>query len=191
MAHRFVLISSSLVAFGALIACDHTSPVSPSSGSSTAGITAAARTVPWKESYKASGTVALDPSCTNFQLLTSLQGGGTATHVGKYTIVNSHCVDPVTGVLTDGTFTKTAANGDQLFGTYVGNSTVIQPPAPVGIFSVTGTLTFTGGTGRFAGATGTATMAGSLQADFSQTPVSTTVTLTMVGEISSPGLAQH
>jgi hypothetical protein len=93
-------------------------------------------------------------------------------------------VDPSTGALTGGTFVKTAANGDQIFGTYVGTATVIQPPSPVAIFSVNGTITFTGGTGRFAGATGSTTMAGTLQADFSQAPVPTQVTLTMLGTIS-------
>jgi len=93
--------------------------------------------------------------------------------------------------LTDGTFIKTAANGDLIFGTYSGSSTVIQPPAPIGIFSVTGTLSFTGGTGRFAGATGTATMNGSLRGDFSQPGVPTEVALVMIGSISSPGSSKH
>jgi hypothetical protein len=181
MVHNFLLTSGSLMAVAILIGCDQTSPVSVSSGF------AEVRLVPMRESYQASGAIAPDPTCTSPQLLTSLQGGGTATHIGKYTIVNSHCVDPATGVLTDGSFTKTAANGDQLFGTYVGNSTVIQPPAPVGIFAVTGTLTYTGGTGRFAGTTGTASMEGTLEADFSQQPVRATSNLIMAGEISSPG----
>ena len=186
MTHPF-LTASSLVAMGILMGCDQTSSVSPSSKSSIPGPTAAAGPVPWKESYEASGTIASDARCPVPQLLTTLQGGGTATHVGKYTIVNSHCVDPITGVLTGGSFTKTAANGDQIFGTYVGNSTVIQPPAPVGIFGVTGMLTYTGGTGRFAGIIGTASMEGTLTADFSQQPVTAASTLRMVGEISAPG----
>ena len=182
MTHHF-LTASSLVALGALLGCDQTSSVSPSTTSSTVE----AQLVPWKESYQASGTIAPDARCSASQLLTVLEGGGTATHVGKYTIVNSHCVDPATGALTGGSFTKTAANGDQLFGTYVGSSSLIQPPAPVGIFSVTGTLTYTGGTGRFAGTSGTARMEGTLTADFSQQPITATSTLRMVGEISSPG----
>jgi len=93
--------------------------------------------------------------------------------------------------LTDGTFIKTAANGDQIFGTYTGSTTIIQPPAPIGIFGVTGTLSFTGGTGRFAGATGSASMNGSLQADFSQPTVPTDVTLVMIGSISSVGSTKH
>jgi hypothetical protein len=98
--------------------------------------------------------------------------------------VNSHCLNPTTGALTNGTFVKTAANGDQLLGTYVGSASVIQPPAPIGIFAISGTLTFTGGSGRFTGAAGTTTMSGTERADFSQTPVATQAELTMVGEIS-------
>jgi hypothetical protein len=181
MTHHF-LTASSLMALGVLLGCGQNSPASPSSF----GATAAAGTVPWKESYEASGIMAPDAGCPASQLLTTLEGGGTATHVGKYTIINSHCVDPTSGILSDGSFTKTAANGDQLFGTYVGTSSVIQPPAPVGIFAVTGTLTYTGGTGRFADITGTAIMEGTLTADFSKEPVTASSTLIMVGEISSP-----
>ena len=182
MLHHHLLSLGSLAALGLLLGCDQTSPVSPSAGSSSVSEANAAR--PWKESYQATGTITADAQCPAPLLLESYQGGGTATHVGKYTIVNSHCLNPGTGALTGGSFVKTAANGDQLSGTYVGTATVIQPPSPIGIFSVRGTVTFTGGTGRFAGATGTTTMEGTEHADFSQTPVATQVTLTMLGTIS-------
>jgi len=143
--------------------------------------------VPWKESYTASGTITPGARCQTPQLLVSLVGGGTATHVGKYTIVNSHCVDPISGALSDGEFVKTAANGDRIYGTYTGGSTAIQPP-PRAVFRITGTIEFTGGTGRFSGATGTATMNGSLRADFSDPSfVPADVELVMIGSISSPG----
>ena len=55
-----------------------------------------------------------------------------------------------TGPLITSTGTYTAANGDQLFTTFTGTGTL-----PVdGIVSYSGTETVTGGTGRFAGATG-------------------------------------
>ena len=181
--HHFPL--GSLAALSLLFGCDQTSPVSESSaGSDDIPLAAVAGAKPWKESYQSTGTITADAQCPSPLLLESYQGGGTATHTGKYDIVNSHCLNPATGALTNGTFVKTAANGDQLFGTYVGNASVIQPPAPIGIFGITGTLTFTGGTGRFTGATGTTTMSGTERADFSQTPVATQVELTMVGEIS-------
>jgi hypothetical protein len=176
----------SLAALSLLLSCDQTSPVSPSAGSSTGDnrIATAAAARPWKESYHSTGTITADAQCPTPLLLESDEGSGTSTHTGKYTIVNSHCLNPGTGALTNGSFIKTAANGDRLSGTYIGSSTLIQPPSPVGIFTVNGTITFTGGTGRFAGATGTTTMSGTEQADFSQTPIATEVELTMVGEIS-------
>jgi hypothetical protein len=186
MLHHHLLSLGSLAALGLLMGCDQTASVSPSA-TSLPGAPAAAnasRPRPWKESYRATGTIAPDARCPAPLLRESDAGGGTATHIGRYTITNSHCVDPSTGALTGGSFVKTAANGDQIFGTYVGTATVIQPPSPVGIFRVSGTVTFTGGTGRFAGASGTTNMAGTERADFSQAPVPTQVTLTMVGKIS-------
>ena len=196
MISRILATSGSALALAALISCDRSSLLDPSglspASEPNAGPGAEARLVPWKESYQASGTIAPGAPCPAPLMLVSLTGGGTATHVGKYTIVNSHCVDLATGALTGGTFVKTAANGDRIFGTYSGSSAIIQPP-PIGIFSVTGTLHFTGGTGRFAGATGTASMNGSLRADFSQpgVPVPAEVELVMIGSISSPGSAKR
>jgi hypothetical protein len=180
------LTIASLAALSFLLGCDQTSPVSQSASSSPGDVPLAtsAGARPWKESYHSTGTITTDPQCPSPLLLESYQGGGTATHTGKYDIVNSHCLNPTTGALTSGTFVKTAANGDQLFGTYSGNASVIQPPAPIGIFAISGTLTFTGGSGRFTGAAGTTTMSGTERADFSQTPVATQVELSMVGEIS-------
>jgi hypothetical protein len=175
-----------LAALSLLLGCDQTSPVSQSTTLSADDIPVAnaAGARPWKESYHSTGTITADAQCPSPLLLESYQGSGTATHTGKYSIVNSHCLNPATGALTDGSFVKTAANGDQLFGTYVGSASVIQPPSPIGVFGISGTLTFTGGTGRFNGATGTTTMSGTEQADFSQSPIATQVELTMVGEIS-------
>ena len=51
-----------------------------------------------------------------------------------------------------GSYTFTAANGDQLFATFLGLG-VGEP-----IANITETLTITGGTGRFAGASGTLTV---------------------------------
>jgi hypothetical protein len=180
MRHHYRRTLGGLAALTLLLGCDQGSSVSPSETSAAN----ASRSRPWKESYQSSGTIAPGARCPAPLLLVSLQGGGTATHIGKYTITNSHCVDPVTGALTDGSFVKTAANGDQIVGTYVGSTTVIQPPSPVGIFGINGTITFTGGTGRFGGATGTTSMAGTLEADFSRAPVPAQVSLEMVGTIS-------
>ena len=83
--------------------------------------------------------------------LRSLSGKGHATHLGRFTTTVEWqlnvLTDPVGGV---GLFTLTAANGDTLFGTITGLATVVD-----GIAYIQETHTITGGTGRFAGATGT------------------------------------
>jgi hypothetical protein len=78
--------------------------------------------------------------CPSGNLLVTLERGDTGTHVGEDTIVNSHCLDPATGGFTNGRFTKTAANGDRLFGTYSGTGTIVVPPSPAGQFADSGTL---------------------------------------------------
>ena len=54
-----------------------------------------------------------------------------------------------------GTFTLTAANGDKLFTRYAGGQTEFVPP---NVSTITLVATITGGTGRFAAATGTFTI---------------------------------
>jgi hypothetical protein len=80
-------------------------------------------------------------------------GEGEATHLGRFTWSSVEFVDFCAiedGVVVEGSFTMTAANGDQLFGTY----------ETVGLFGedgnlhIEGTFEFTGGTGRFSDATG-------------------------------------
>jgi len=132
-------------------------------------------------------TISASPNCPPGTLLVLREGAGTATHIGLYTITNSHRLDLTTGMFTNGTFVKTAADGSQLFGTYSGSGTVLVPPSPVGRFLISGTLAFTGGTGRFVGATGALSMEGVQVTDFSLMGFPTEVVLRMKGTISSVG----
>ena len=78
---------------------------------------------------------------------------GTATHLGRFTGTVTAEVNPdTTGT---GTFTFTAANGDQLSGTFVGEGVFMPPNTATRLPNV---ATIENGTGRFAGATGTFTM---------------------------------
>jgi hypothetical protein len=175
---RFLLFA---VAVG-LAACDDAAPTAPQFASTQ---------VPTATSYRAQGTIGTTPRCDALGLLyVSLEGEGIESHVGRYTIENSHCLNRATGEFTAGLFHKVAANGDDLFGTYEGTSSVIQAPAPVGIFAILGQLAFTGGSGRFANAIGSQQMAGTQTSDFSQPGVPTTVELTMTGTISTVGSAR-
>ena len=79
---------------------------------------------------------------------------GTATHLGRFTAAFVDVVDVATATST-GTIDFTAANGDRLFTTTAGGEEGFTPP---NIGSVRLVATITGGTGRFAGATGTFTV---------------------------------
>jgi hypothetical protein len=81
------------------------------------------------------------------------EGTGTATYLGRYT---EHVVMQV-NVLTmtsTGTATFTAANGDNLTASVAGQATRTGPT----MLSIVEIYTITGGTGRFAGATGNFTL---------------------------------
>jgi len=101
------------------------------------------------------GTVtAVETSQLVFPILSvSREGTGTATYLGKYTEHATFQVDVRTGSAT-GTATFTAANGDTLTASVVGQGTVTGPTTR----SIVEVYTITGGTGRFAGATGTFTL---------------------------------
>ena len=79
---------------------------------------------------------------------------GTATHLGRFTAKIAEVVDMLTAT-GKGTFDFTAANGDQLFTTTSGAEDQFIPPDTS---HVTMVATIVGGTGRFAGATGTFTI---------------------------------
>jgi hypothetical protein len=76
---------------------------------------------------------------------------GTGTLIGAYSFETQECFD--TSALTfSGSFTIAAANGDTLVGAYTGNITGFLDDV-TSTYAFTATVT--GGTGRFAGATGT------------------------------------
>jgi hypothetical protein len=72
---------------------------------------------------------------------------GEASHLGAFTREETVLLDPVAGVL-EGSLVYTAANGDELRATFSGG--FIAPGVAVGTYQ------FTGGTGRFVNASGTA-----------------------------------
>ena len=85
----------------------------------------------------------------------NVTSSGTATHLGVWTSVGqvNFTPDPVTGrLLSNATGTLIAANGDQL--KFEVNGSLEVNPDGTGTDSAV--FRFTGGTGRFAGASGTA-----------------------------------
>ena len=80
-------------------------------------------------------------------------GGGTATQLGKYTEHITMQINlPTRHSMVAATFT--AANGDTLTATVEGQAT----PASPGVLSIVEVYSITGGTGRFADATGSFTL---------------------------------
>ena len=121
-----------------------TSPTAAAAGLSATSLTS--HELPFRGSLTATETgVVAFPTLT-----VDGSAAGSATHLGRYTAAFDATVNLLDGTAT-GSYTFTAANGDQLSSTFVG----LGVPAGGSLASITETLTITGGTGRFAGAAGT------------------------------------
>jgi hypothetical protein len=94
------------------------------------------------------GTVAvtpLDPPLASVLI----EATGNATQLGAFTLQVPHLVNQATRT-AQGSYVFTAANGDMLTADFTGQATLVQP----GILTTHETAVITGGTGRFAGASG-------------------------------------
>ena len=106
----------------------------------------------------------------------TLEGEGHATQLGHFDVSSSLVANAADGTAV-GTYEFTAANGDTLTADYTEYFTPTDVP---GVFSDVITATITGGTGRFAGATG------SFVSDRAADHVTGIVTDTFEGTISTP-----
>ena len=117
---------------------------------SLAGPAAASEPVPFKGTLEGVATMTfLGPTSVSVRI----EGGGNASHLGRYTVEVPHLVNPQTRI-GSGSYVFTAANGDTLTATFTGQAT---PTATPGVLTIEETATITGGTGRFSGATGSFT----------------------------------
>jgi hypothetical protein len=150
--------------------CDQTplNPVSPSAltPASSAAVevalgSQASRTVPRNVSGEMNGSFTFEmiPPYGFYDFIAHGGAVGTLTHLGLARMFTQHQARE-DGTLFNTSFTVAAANGDTLVGTY-DNATVTPMSADVGpfpwVFKYQGTvpLVICGGTGRFAGASGT------------------------------------
>lgn len=105
---------------------------------------------------------------------------GLATHMGLVAWHSEEHAVPIPGgmLAVKGEFTLTAANGDKVFGCYETVGKIIEFP----MARFEGEFTITGGTGRFAGASGSGTIVGdgSLLPPFG-------IVGSLSGKISQPG----
>ena len=115
-----------------------------------AGTAAAKKRVPFHGSLEGSETDAVQGTT----LLVDGSGTGIATHLGRFTATWEATVNLLdnSGV---GSLHIVAANGDSLFTEHLGQA---EPTETPGVFQVVEINTITGGTGRFAGATGSFTV---------------------------------
>ena len=143
------------------------SPTSPSAATVASGRTQAQGAVqlPFRGTFtgeSARGVVNCPPTCPPTTIRITGKDTGQATHLGNFTAIYEDESDLATPTGT-GTFTLTAANGDELFTTYEGGQTEFVPPD---LSTLTLVATITGGTGGFAAATGTFTIIRTLVIDF-------------------------
>ncbi len=113
------------------------------------GPVAAGEQVPFKGSLEGLDTTT--PLAPPFVAVT-VEATGKATHLGNFTLTISATVNRAIGAGT-GIFVFTAANGDTVFGIQTGQATLTAP----GVLTIVENRIITGGTGRFAGATGSFT----------------------------------
>jgi len=111
---------------------------------------AAGEPVPFKGRLE--GDVTVTPLAPPLRQV-DVEATGRATHLGKFTLDIPHVVNPATRTAI-GTYEFTAANGDKVYAEFTGIAT---PTAIPGVLYIEETATITGGTGRFAGATGSFT----------------------------------
>jgi len=110
-------------------------------------VPAANKGVPFKGTLE--GVDVITPIDAQF-LSSLMRGTGDAAHLGRFTVVRTATVNLLTN--TDiGSLAFTAANGDILTADYTGQA---SPTATPGVLSIVETAFISGGTGRFAGATG-------------------------------------
>jgi hypothetical protein len=112
-----------------------------------AGPVAAGEHVPFKGSLE--GVVTITPLTPPF-VAVLVEATGNATHLGEFTLEIPHVVNRANGTAI-GFYRFVAANGDTLTADFTGQA---MPTSTPGVLYIKETATITGGTGRFANATG-------------------------------------
>lgn len=139
-------------------ACDR-GPVEPHASpallaTSGARLNAAPTLVPLKGTFESRPTAPSADPCPAGSIRTGGGGEGTLSHLGRVTQTISGCFSPAT-LTSTGNASFVAANGDRLD---LAVTSAFAPGGPASNAVVTTNGTITGGTGRFANATGFATI---------------------------------
>ena len=143
------------------------------------GITTAGEQVPFKGRLEGVVTITPVPNGPPTLVDVLVTATGNATHLGKFALTVPHRVDRSTmPPSATGFYHFTAANGDKVYAEFTG---IASPTATPGVLYIEETATITGGTGRFAGATG------SFSVDRLYDTVAGTTIGSFEGTISAPG----
>lgn len=111
---------------------------------------AAGTAVPFAGAFRGTET-----NTVEYPIVTSVgHWAGVATHLGRFTVESPHTVNLIDMKAT-GKFTFNAANGDAVTADFYGQASTTGNPD---VLAIVEHGTITGGTGRFAGATGTFTV---------------------------------
>ena len=98
---------------------------------------------------------AVESYAVNFPIMSvTASGSGNASQLGRFTVSYAVDVNLVT-IAGIGSAQFVAANGDSIYASGGGQATETGTP---GVFNIVENYTITGGTGRFAGASGTITL---------------------------------
>ena len=115
-------------------------------------------------------------------LVTHPPGVGTS-NLGSFTSSESHCTNVTTGNIFNGLFTFDFGGGNTFFGTYVGTVVGLLPPPPGTVLTASFSYSLTGGTGLFAGATGS--LLGTGTATVNPPPIGTSSHIDISGTITT------
>jgi hypothetical protein len=117
--------------------------------------------------FSVTATIAIEPQhCP--ALTVHVTGTGHARHLGEFTAVQRHCLDPAGPdplAFTNGIYTWTNASGDAIRGRYAGRAIPTATTQTDRLALIDAAFTITGGTGRLAGARGGAGASGLLNID--------------------------
>ena len=132
-------------------------------------------TVPFKGTL--SGSVISSVPLDECHVLSEIVNGGNATQLGRFTGTAEFILN-VCDLTYVGSYVFTAANGDSISGPFTGTLT---PTSIEGVFDNNELAFITGGTGRFANATGTFNLGGQVNLNTG------TFSVPMEGTISTVG----
>jgi hypothetical protein len=120
--------------------------------------------LPFKAVFSAKSTVEQDPSRCPGGLKVSVRGSGLATQLGKFTALQTHCLNPAHDPFgfTNGIYEFTAEDGSTIRGQY-GGRIIPTPTSDVDAqFYVDAAFSITRGTGRLTGVRGGGSASGLL-----------------------------